>query len=122
MGFGVLLLIAVLLVGVGAMGAALVGDTRIAKISALRNYKNRGPMALAWYYAHQRLPPRLKHIFWGWSIFVPTILIAKQPDLGTSLLIAASGFCSLVRRYSLAFGVWFWRFAGGFCADTLVGY
>ena len=109
MGFGVLLLIAVLLVGVGAKGAqrwlAIPG---LPKFQPSEIIKIAVPMALAWYYAHQRLPPRLKHIFWGLvMIFVPTILIAKQPDLGTSLLIAASGIFVLLFagiRWRLVFG------------------
>jgi len=50
------------------------------------------PMALAWYLSARVLPPRFKHVLVALAlIFVPTLLIAAQPDLGTSILIAASG-------------------------------
>ncbi len=50
------------------------------------------PMAVAWFLAGRALPP-------GWGtlaaagllIAVPVLLVAHQPDLGTALLIAASG-------------------------------
>ena len=54
------------------------------------------PMILAWYFHDRHLPPRMKHIFWALvMIAIPVVLIAIQPDLGTSLLIAASGMLVL---------------------------
>lgn len=51
------------------------------------------PMMVAWYLCEHPLPPRFKHVIGALLlIFIPTILIANQPDLGTSLLIASSGF------------------------------
>jgi rod shape determining protein RodA len=50
------------------------------------------PMMIAWYLHARELPPR-----WGTLLAValliaaPALLIAKQPDLGTALLVAASG-------------------------------
>jgi rod shape determining protein RodA len=42
------------------------------------------------------MPPRTTHIIVGFGlVVVPTILIAKQPDLGTSLLIASSGIFAI---------------------------
>jgi rod shape determining protein RodA len=50
------------------------------------------PMAVAWYLAARILPPRLKHIAVALTIILlPTLLVAKQPDLGTAILIAAGG-------------------------------
>ncbi|MFT7560294.1 MAG: rod shape determining protein RodA, partial [Flavobacteriales bacterium] len=50
------------------------------------------PVVVAAYLSGRVLPPRLKHITVSLMlIFVPTLLILKQPDLGTSLLIAVSG-------------------------------
>jgi len=50
------------------------------------------PMMAAWYLHDRQLPPRLGQILIiAVAIFVPTVLIANQPDLGTALLIAASG-------------------------------
>ena len=41
-------------------------------------------------------PPILKHIFWTlMMILVPVLLIIKQPDLGTSILVFVAGFLAL---------------------------
>ena len=50
------------------------------------------PLILAWYFQDRHLPPKARHVFWSLMlIVVPVMLIAFQPDLGTSLIIAASG-------------------------------
>ena len=55
------------------------------------------PLILAWYFHDRHLPPRARHVFWSLMlIFVPVMLIAFQPDLGTSLIIAASGLFVLL--------------------------
>jgi rod shape determining protein RodA len=55
------------------------------------------PLILAWYFHDRHLPPKARHVFWSLMlIFVPVMLIAFQPDLGTSLIIAASGLFVLL--------------------------
>jgi len=55
------------------------------------------PMMAAWYLHDRQLPPRfIDLLIIGILIVVPTTLIAMQPDLGTSLLIAASGILVVV--------------------------
>jgi rod shape determining protein RodA len=50
------------------------------------------PMMCAWYMHERPLPPTIKDlIVMGIMIAVPTAMIVTQPDLGTALLIAASG-------------------------------
>jgi rod shape determining protein RodA len=50
------------------------------------------PMVVAWYFSKRVLPPSFRYVITSLVIvFIPTLLIAKQPDLGTSLLIASSG-------------------------------
>jgi rod shape determining protein RodA len=50
------------------------------------------PATIAWYLARHNLPPKLKHIVISLVlILIPFVLILKQPDLGTGLLILASG-------------------------------
>jgi len=50
------------------------------------------PMMAAWFLHRRRLPPSVAELLvLAVIVFVPTLLIAKQPDLGTSLLIASSG-------------------------------
>jgi rod shape determining protein RodA len=51
------------------------------------------PMMVAWYLADARLPPnRWQLLAAAILIAVPMLMIIKQPDLGTALLIASSGF------------------------------
>ena len=55
------------------------------------------PMMAAWFLHERTIPPKLRVIaIIAVMIVVPTILIARQPDLGTSLLIAASGLIVIV--------------------------
>lgn len=50
------------------------------------------PMMCAWFLSKRELPPRLLTVLATVAmILVPVLLIAKQPDLGTSLLVASSG-------------------------------
>ena len=50
------------------------------------------PLVVAWYMSERAMPPSLKTLaVAAMLVLVPTLLIAKQPDLGTSLLIASSG-------------------------------
>ena len=86
------LLVAVLLFGLEGKGAqrwlSIAGvrfqPSEIAKITV--------PMMVAYYLSDQPLPPPLKRIGVSLAlILVPVALIVRQPDLGTSLLIAASG-------------------------------
>ena len=55
------------------------------------------PMILAWYFHDRHLPPKNRHIFWALVIIaIPVVLIMGQPDLGTSLIIGASGLLVLL--------------------------
>ena len=89
---GVILLVAVMFAGVGAKGAQRwleVGGFRFQPSEILKLVL---PLTLAWYLADRTLPPRLFHILVCLVILgIPAVLILKQPDLGTALLIAASG-------------------------------
>ena len=50
------------------------------------------PMMVAWYLHEKRLPPTGKELLIIFIfILIPSFLIAKQPDLGTSLLVIAAG-------------------------------
>ena len=89
---GVILLVAVMFAGVGAKGAQRwleLGGFRFQPSEILKLVL---PLTLAWYLADRTLPPRLFHILVCLGILgIPAVLILKQPDLGTALLIAASG-------------------------------
>jgi rod shape determining protein RodA len=50
------------------------------------------PMMIAWFLSRKALPPSLSQVVLSLMlIVVPFLLIAEQPDLGTSLLVLASG-------------------------------
>ncbi len=90
---GLSLLIAVLLLGVVGKGAQRWLDLGLFRFQPSEIMKLAVPMMIAWYFTEAPLPPRSKHLTIASAlILVPTLLIAKQPDLGTSLLIASSGF------------------------------
>ncbi|EPJ44307.1 MAG: rod-shape-determining protein RodA [Osedax symbiont Rs2] len=94
---GVILLIAVLLFGVGAKGAqrwlALPG----IRIQPSEIIKVVLPLTIAFCLAGRPLPPTLKQCCIALLLIaLPTLLIMKQPDLGTSLVIASSGIFVLL--------------------------
>ena len=88
------LLVMVALFGTVAMGArrwlTIPGVTRFQPSEFM---KLAMPMMMAWFLAKRVLPPSLKVIATAFIIIVvPAGLIARQPDLGTALLVAGSGF------------------------------
>ncbi|MBC8272148.1 MAG: rod shape-determining protein RodA [Gammaproteobacteria bacterium] len=95
---GIVLLIAVLFVG-----TTVNGSQRWLRIPGVLNFQPSElmklviPMMLASYFHDRHLPPLRRHVFWACVIiFIPVLLIARQPDLGTSLLIGASGLLVLL--------------------------
>lgn len=91
------LLIAVLLLGHIGKGAKRWLDVGFIRIQPSELLKISLPMMLAYYFHDKPLPPRFGQVVMGFLIiFVPAILIAKQPDLGTALLITGSGLAVLV--------------------------
>ena len=50
------------------------------------------PLMVAVYLGNRPLPPKMSETFIAIAmIIVPTLLVAIQPDLGTSILVSASG-------------------------------
>lgn len=89
---GVVLLLAVAFIGVGAKGAQRWLDLGGFRFQPSEIMKLAVPMTIAWYLGNRMLPPGPKYIASCLLlIFIPCGLIIRQPDLGTSLLIAASG-------------------------------
>ena len=88
---GLILLILVLAAGEVGQGAQRWLDLGI-RFQPSEIMKLAVPMMAAWFLHDRRLPPRfLDLIVIGILIVVPTMLIAIQPDLGTSLLVATAG-------------------------------
>jgi rod shape determining protein RodA len=50
------------------------------------------PMMVAWFMHERSLPPKFTHLFvLMFVVFVPAAMIARQPDLGTAILVVAAG-------------------------------
>jgi rod shape determining protein RodA len=93
---GLLSLVAVLFFGVGAKGAQRWLDLGITRFQPSELMKIAVPMTLAAYLGKRHLPPRFKHVAVAIiATLVPVLLVARQPDLGTSLIIFSSGFFAL---------------------------
>ncbi len=89
---GLLMLIAVLLFGTIGKGAQRWLDLGFFRFQPSEIMKLAVPLVVAVYLADRPLPPSFVRMFFALvMIAVPALLIAKQPDLGTALLIASSG-------------------------------
>ena len=93
---GLVLLVLVLTMGEVGQGARRWLDLGI-RFQPSEIMKLAVPMMAAWYLHDRQIPPRIGQLLLlALMIVVPTVLIARQPDLGTSLLIAASGLIVIV--------------------------
>lgn len=95
-GLGLLLLAVVLVMGGSGRGAQRWLHLGVVGFQPSEIMKIGLPMMLASYLARNALPPRLPAIALAVVfILIPTLLIARQPDLGTALLVMASGLMVL---------------------------
>ncbi len=93
---GTLLLLGVLFMGEMGKGAQRWLELGFFRFQPSELLKLATPMMVAWYLAERRLPVGIMHIIFAVIfIAIPTVLIAKQPDLGTAILIACSGLAVL---------------------------
>lgn len=91
-GFGVTLLIVVLAKGVIGKGAQRWLDLGFIRFQPSEIMKLAVPMMIAWYLDEKPLPPAYKQLAVAMLlILVPALLTAKQPDLGTALMIIMAG-------------------------------
>ena len=120
---GVVLLIAVALFGETSKGAQRWLNIGVSRIQPSEIMKIAVPLMLAWYF-HQRegaIGVR-DFIVAGVLLLVPVALIARQPDLGTGLLVAAAG------SYVLFFAGLSWKLiapvavAGTIGIGSIVGF
>ena len=90
------LLLAVLVGGHMGKGAQRWLDLGFVRFQPAELAKLAVPMMIAWYLAEKPLPPSwLRLLIAAVLIMLPTLMIAKQPDLGTSLLVASAGIFAL---------------------------
>ncbi|MDD3353086.1 rod shape-determining protein RodA [Zoogloea sp.] len=92
-GLGLLLLVAVALFGEISKGAQRWLHIGVTRIQPSELMKIAMPLTLAWYFQTREGMIRGRDfLIAGALLAVPVLMIAKQPDLGTSILVAASGF------------------------------
>jgi rod shape determining protein RodA len=88
----------VLLIGVALFGEIVNGARRwlhlgLVRIQPSELMKIAMPLMLAWYFDRYEAVLRLRNFAVGAvMLIVPVALIARQPDLGTALLVFAAGF------------------------------
>lgn len=106
---GLLLLVATLFLGVTVNGSKRWLEVPgVLRFQPSELMKIAIPLMLGWYFHRCRLPPRFRHVAVGLLIIaVPALLIVRQPDLGTALLLTAGGLGVVV----LAGIRWRWIFA-----------
>jgi rod shape determining protein RodA len=104
----------ILLLGVAVFGVVVNGSRRWLELGFTRIQPSELmrlalPMMLAWYFHYKQETLRGRDfLIAGILLALPVGFIAKQPDLGTSLLIAASGF------FVLFLAGLYWRVIAGF--------
>ncbi len=90
---GLLLLLGVMLFGEINNGARRWLNIGVTRIQPSELMKIAVPLVLAWYFDKHEATLRLRD--YGVAallLLIPVVMILRQPDLGTALLIAASGF------------------------------
>jgi len=112
---GVALLVAVAIFGLIKKGArrwlnigVVIQPSEIMKIAM--------PMMLAWYFHRKDGMVQLKDFFIAFCLLLlPIFLIARQPDLGTAILVFAAGF------YVILFAGFPWKFVLPFLVIAILG-
>jgi rod shape determining protein RodA len=108
---GIVLLVLVLLAGDVGKGAQRWLNLYVIRFQPSEMMKLVTPLMLAWYLCEKHFPPKLSSLVISLVLVaLPTMLIAKQPDLGTALLVAAAGFFVVFFggiRWRLLFGAIF---------------
>lgn len=105
---GLLLLVAVALFGEVRNGARRWLPLGLFSIQPSELMKIALPLMLAWFFQQRETALKLRDFGMAAALVaVPFLLVLRQPDLGTSLLIAASGF------YVLFFAGLSWRIIAG---------
>jgi rod shape determining protein RodA len=89
---GLIMLMLVLLVGYTGKGAQRWLDLGFFRFQPSELMKLGVPMMVAWVLTRKSLPPKTGNlVLAGLVLLIPAGLILKQPDLGTTIMIVASG-------------------------------
>jgi rod shape determining protein RodA len=95
-GAGVALLVAVLWMGEIGKGAQRWLDLGLVRFQPSELIKLAVPMMLAWFISRRPLPINWLQLLTSSALIaIPTVLIIKQPDLGTALILVAAGVICL---------------------------
>ena len=90
---GLILLVLVWLVGIKVNGARRWLHIGVGRIQPSEIMKLAVPLVLAWYYhKHENMIRLTHHVMAIILLIIPFVLIAKQPDLGTAILVGSAGF------------------------------
>ncbi len=107
-GIGLILLVAVLFIGQVQQGGRRWFDLKIMSFQPSEIMKLAMPMMLSWFLSDKSLPPKFLWVLIGGALLiVPVLLTAKQPDLGTAIMIGIAGISVLIlagMRWSLIIG------------------
>jgi rod shape determining protein RodA len=107
---GIVLLVGVALFGEIHNGARRWLDIGITRIQPSELMKLAVPLIMAWYFDKHEITLRLRdYVGATLLLLLPVLFILRQPDLGTALLIASSGF------YVLYLAGLSWRIIAGLC-------
>lgn len=113
---GLVLLIAVLVLGYWAKGGQRWLDLGIFRFQPSEIMKLAVPLMLARYLDEQALPPSFKTLFISLCLIIlPVLLVAKQPDLGTAILILSTG-CFVIFFAGIS-----WKHVFAFCGVVMAG-
>ncbi|APZ44731.1 rod shape-determining protein RodA [Acidihalobacter ferrooxydans] len=132
---GLLLLALVLGMAVVGKGAQRWLDLGIVRFQPSEIMKLAVPMAVAWFFSRRPLPPRGRDLLMaGLIVALPAAMIARQPDLGTALLVAMAGFFVIFLsgvRYRVLFALFglalaalpvLWHFMHGYQRDRVLTF
>jgi rod shape determining protein RodA len=93
---GLILLVAVAVFGEVVNGARRWLHIGVTRIQPSELMKIAVPLALAWYFDRYEAILKLRdYAIAAIMVLVPVLLVAKQPDLGTALLIASAGLFAI---------------------------
>jgi len=111
---GVLLLIAVALFGDVSKGARRWLNLGFMRVQPSELMKIAMPLLLAWFFQQREAMLRLRdYAIATFLLLLPIALIARQPDLGTSILVLAAGF------YVIFFAGLSWKIMIGMAVSAL---
>ena len=113
---GVVLLVAVYYFGVHRKGATRWLNLGVTTIQPSEIMKIAMPLMIAWYFhRHEALVRTRDYVVATVLLLVPVLLIAKQPDLGTAILVFAAGM------YVIFFAGLSWKLIVPALAAGLIG-